>query len=155
MFKMHVGNPLTIYTGLSGPPGPKPRKSLKKVSRGLRPRAPPCVWNSLEKVFRDLFETFSRLSIGKDQKGFRKRGIHDQGDFYKNLLETTVENALKMRKSDLFMDTPFLDTPFGPARLQTFSRLFPDSRGVPGPDSPGDFFRLFRGFGPGGPERPL
>ena len=52
-------------------------------------------------------------NTGKDQKGFHKRGIHDQGDFYKSLLETTVENAQKMRKSDLFMDTPFVDTPFG------------------------------------------
>ena len=40
----NVGSLLTIYRGLSGPPGPKPRKSLKKVSRGLRPRAPPRVW---------------------------------------------------------------------------------------------------------------
>ena len=29
---------------------------------------------------------------------------------------------------------------------QTFSRLFPDSRGVPRPEAPGDFFRLFSGF---------
>ena len=29
--------------------------------------------------------------VGKDQKGYpQKGGIHDQGDFYKNLLETTV-----------------------------------------------------------------
>ena len=57
-------------------------------------------------------------NIGKDQKGLHKRGIHDQGDFYKNLLEMIMQNALKMRKSDLFMDTPFVDTPFGPAREQ-------------------------------------
>ena len=49
-------------------------------------------------------------------KGFQRRGIHDQGDFWKSLLETTVENALKLRKFDLSMDTPFVDTPFGPAR---------------------------------------
>ena len=54
--------------------------------------------------------------IGKDQKGFHRRGIHDQGNFYQNLWKTTVQNALKMRRSDLFMDTPFVDTPFGPAR---------------------------------------
>ena len=28
--------------------------------------------------------------IGKDQKGPHKRGIHDQGDFWKFPLETTV-----------------------------------------------------------------
>ena len=44
--KFTVGNLLTICRGLSGPLGPKPRKSLKKVSN---------------KSFRDLFETFSRL----------------------------------------------------------------------------------------------
>ena len=58
----HFGNPLTIYRGLSGPPGPKPRKSLEKVSRGLRPGDPRESGKSLGKVFRDLFETFSRLS---------------------------------------------------------------------------------------------
>ena len=52
----------------------------------------------------------------QEPKGFQKRGIHDQGDFWKSPLETTVENALKFRKFDLSMDTPFVDTPFGPAR---------------------------------------
>ena len=28
--------------------------------------------------------------LGKDQKGLHKRGIHDQGDFWKFPLETTV-----------------------------------------------------------------
>ena len=88
-----IGNPLTIYRGLSGP-----LKSLKKVSRGLRPRDPPRVWKksrkSLSGPFRDFFQT-----------------------------------------------------------LQTFSRLFPDS--VRGRRPRETFFRLFRGFGPGGPERPL
>ena len=46
-----------------------------------------------------------------------KRGIRDHGDFCRFLLEATVENALKMGKLDLFMDTPFEDTPFGPARV--------------------------------------
>ena len=32
----------------------------------------------------------SRRHFGKDQKGPHKRGIHDQGDFWKFLLETTV-----------------------------------------------------------------
>ena len=50
-----------FFGGLSGPPGPKPRKGLKKVRR--RPRECPRVWKkSFEKVFRDLFEPFSRLS---------------------------------------------------------------------------------------------
>ena len=30
--------------------------------------------------------------------------------------------------------------------LETFSRLFPDSRGVPVPEVPGDFFQTFSGF---------
>ena len=71
-----VGNALTIYRGLSGPPGPKPRKSLKKVSRGLRPRDPPRVWKkprksleSLEKVSKRTLETFSRLSRGPGAGG--------------------------------------------------------------------------------------
>ena len=49
-------------------PGPKPRKSLKKVSRGLWPRDPPRVWKksrksleSLEKVSKRSRKTFSRL----------------------------------------------------------------------------------------------
>ena len=70
------------FTGVSGPPGPKPWRSLKKVSRGLRPQDPWESGKSLEKVFLDLFETF----------------------------------------------------------FQTLRRLFQ---------------RLLRGFGPGGPERPL
>ena len=60
---------MAIYRGRSGPPGPKPRKSLKKISRGLRARGPRESGKSLEKVFsgpfRDFFqtlETFSRLS---------------------------------------------------------------------------------------------
>ena len=74
------GNPLTIYRGLSGPPGPKPRKSPKKVCRGLWPRDPPESLEkvskksgesgkSLEKVPRDFFETFSRLSGGPGAGG--------------------------------------------------------------------------------------
>ena len=33
--------------------------------------------------------------LGNDQKGLHRRGIHDQGDFWKFPLETTVKNALK------------------------------------------------------------
>ena len=36
-----IGNPLTIYRGLSGPPGPKPRKSLKKKSPRPSGAGPP------------------------------------------------------------------------------------------------------------------
>ena len=56
------------------------------------------------------------------------------------------------KKSRKSLSGPFRD--FFQTR-QTFSRLFPDSRGVPGPEARETFFRLFRGFGPGGPERPL
>ena len=63
------------------------------------------------------WEIFKRpKSLGRDQKGFPKTGIHDQGDFWNCLLETTVKNPLKLGKCDLVMDTPFVDTPFGPAR---------------------------------------
>ena len=34
--------------------------------------------------------TLKWATLGKDQKGLHKRGIHDQGDFWKFLLETTV-----------------------------------------------------------------
>ena len=51
--------------------GPKPRKSLKRVSRTVRPGEPPRVWkrsrkspDSLEKVPKDFFETFFRLFRG-------------------------------------------------------------------------------------------
>ena len=36
-----LGNQPAPYRGLSRPPGPKCRKSLENVSRGLRPRGPP------------------------------------------------------------------------------------------------------------------
>ena len=49
------GHPLTIYKGLSGPPGLKPQKSLKKVSRGLRPRGPP---RARKKSRKSPFGTF-------------------------------------------------------------------------------------------------
>ena len=82
-----LGNPLTIYRGLLGPAGPKPRKSRKKVSRGLWLRGPPRVWKkvskksresgkSLERSRKDFFETFSRLSGGdffQTFSGFRAR----------------------------------------------------------------------------------
>ena len=68
------GNPLTIYRGLSGPPGPKPRKSLKKVSGASGPRTPESLERSrsLEKSRKGpegLFETFSRLSGGSGAEG--------------------------------------------------------------------------------------
>ena len=90
-------NPLTIYRGLSGPPGPKtPKKSENSL---LGPPAPG-LWKksgrSLSGPFRDFLQT-----------------------------------------------------------LQTFSRLFPDSRGVRGRRPRETFLRLFGGLAPGGPERPL
>ena len=51
------GDPLTIYRGLSGPPGPKPRKSPKKVSR----KSLKSLEIVLDKVPKRLSETFSRL----------------------------------------------------------------------------------------------
>ena len=83
--------PVGHLQGLSGPPGPKPRKNLKKVSRGLRPRGPP---ESLEKVSKKSRES------GKS-------------------LEKVSRVWKKSRK--------------GPEN--TFSRLLPDSRGTPGPNS--------------------
>ena len=88
---------MAIYRGLSSRPSPKPRKCLKKVSRGLRPRGPRESGKSLEKVFSGPFQ-----------------------DFFQT--------------------------------LETFSRLFPDSRGALGPEAPGDFFSDF--FGVSGPEGP-
>ena len=67
--------------------------------------------HTLQKLICDFIEG----NFGEDQKGFHKRGSHDQGDFCKSLLEATAENAHKFMKFDLFMDTPFVDTPFGPA----------------------------------------
>ena len=58
-----LGNPLTIYKGLSGTPGPKPRKGLKKVSR--TPESLEKVSNkslkSLERVSKRSRKDFSRL----------------------------------------------------------------------------------------------
>ena len=70
---------MTIYRGLSGPPGPKPQKSLKKSLPGPPAPGPPKSLEkvskksgesgkSLEKVPKDFFETFSRLS-GKRASG--------------------------------------------------------------------------------------
>ena len=56
-----VANPPASSGSLSGPPGPKSQKSLKRVSRASGPGVP----KSLEKVSKesrtDIFETFSRL----------------------------------------------------------------------------------------------
>ena len=57
-----VGNQPAPYRGLPGPPGPKCRKSLENVSRGLRPRNPkksPKIPGTLKKHSPD---TFRRLS---------------------------------------------------------------------------------------------
>ena len=66
---LRVGNPLTIYRGLSGTPGPKPRKSLKKVSRSKKS------FGTFSRLFLDspdFFETFSRLSGGPGAGGLRR-----------------------------------------------------------------------------------
>ena len=54
-------NPPASYRSLSGPPGPKPPKSLKKVSRGLWPRGPQKSGKSLEKVRKSLEKVCSGL----------------------------------------------------------------------------------------------
>ena len=63
---LHLETPLAIYRALSGPPGPKPRKNLKKVSRGLRPQAPPRVWKesgkSQEKVRKKSGKSLAKVS---------------------------------------------------------------------------------------------
>ena len=58
-----VANAPAPYRGLSGPSGPKCRKSLENVSRGLRPRnpekSPKSLGNSPKRLFR---HTLWRLS---------------------------------------------------------------------------------------------
>ena len=84
-----IGNQPAPYRGLSGPPGPKCRKSLENVSRDLRPRAPkksPKSPGTLQKhspdTFRrlsgdlpdcprDFFETFGGLGAGGLGRHFR------------------------------------------------------------------------------------
>ena len=88
-------NPLTIYRGLSGPPGLKPPKKSEKSLTGPRAPGPP--------------KSKSRKSL------------------------ESLEKASKRFRKD-------------------FSRLFPDCRGGPGPEAPGDFFSVF--FGVLGPEAP-
>ena len=56
--------------------------------------------------------------VGKDQKSLHIRSIHGHGDFCIFLIETTCNMPYKLRRFDLLcMDTPFVDTPFGPSRL--------------------------------------
>ena len=55
--------PVSHYRGLSGPEGPRdPEKVRKKSLRASGRGTPRESGKSLEKVFRELFETFSRLS---------------------------------------------------------------------------------------------
>ena len=92
--------PVGHLQGSLGLSGPKPWKSLKKVSWGLRPQDPPRVWKKSRK---------SPESLEKVSKRSRK----------------------------------------------TFSRLFPECRGVPGLEAPGDFFSdFFRVSGPESPRDP-
>ena len=56
-------DPVDHLQGSLGPSGPETPTKSEKSLPGLRPRGPPREsGKSLEKVFRDLFETFSRLS---------------------------------------------------------------------------------------------
>ena len=71
--------PVDHLQGLSGPPGPKPRKSLKKFSRGPQPRAPPRVWKRSRK---SLFGTFSRLSRPFQDLFQTLGGPRAPGDFF-------------------------------------------------------------------------
>ena len=84
-----VGNQPAPYRGLSAPPGPKYRKSLENVSRGLRPRDPkkspkspgtlqkhsPDTFRRLSEDFpdcpRDFFETFWGPGAGGPGRHFR------------------------------------------------------------------------------------
>ena len=92
-----LGNQPAPYRGLSGPPGPKCRKSLENLSQGLRPGTPKKSPKSPEKVQKHSPDTFGRLSPG----------------------------------------------------------LFGDFFGSPDRRPRETFSRLFRHFGPEGPERPL
>ena len=53
-----------------------------------------------------------KTKFGKDQKGLHKRGIHDQGDFWKFPLETTVEKCPIIREIWPFHGYPFCGYPF-------------------------------------------
>ena len=77
---LNSGNPLAIYRGLSAPPGPKPRKSLEKVSRGQRvwKKSRKSLCGTFSRLFpgsRDFFQTFSRLFRGAP-------GPEAPGDFF-------------------------------------------------------------------------
>ena len=61
-FASQIANEPAPYRGLSGPSGPKCRKNLENVSRGLRPRnpekSPKSLGNSPKRLFRHSPETF-------------------------------------------------------------------------------------------------
>ena len=85
----------------------------------------------------------SKKSLKKSLPGLRPRGPKKSGKVSKKSEKS--DKSLEHIRFRLFRD--FSRTyPF-----QTFSRLFPD----PGAGAPGDFFRLFLDFGPGGPARLL
>ena len=71
---------------------------MSAASEGLQDR---------EKYNTSNIYTVKSWVLRQDPKGFHRRGIHDQGDFWKFLLETTEQNALNQGKFDLFIDTPF------------------------------------------------
>ena len=89
-----IANPLAIYNILSGPLGPKPRKSLEKVSQGLWPQGPRESGKSLEKVSsleksrKDFFEPFP------DSRGGPRAG--GPGRFFQTFLRFRASGPERM-----------------------------------------------------------
>ena len=65
----------------------KGMKALIKGVRCLKPLVWKCFWGPTPLI---KVVSLHSLHFGKDQKGIYKRGIHDQGDFWKFLLEIAV-----------------------------------------------------------------
>ena len=165
LWALRVGNPLTISRGLSGRPGPKPRKSLKKTRGASGPRTP----KSLEKLSNcstgpaKISVSSKRCSPPKVFRAFLTHFWRNFDGFLTHFGHSSFPNKTRpilthfWRISDAFwlLPTPFPKTPFGQVPRRFSSRLFPDSRGALGPEAPGDFFGLFRGYGPGQSERHL
>ena len=61
-YDVGIANPPVSYRSLSGPPGPKSEKNLKKSPRAGGPRAPKRLEKVSKKSRTDILETFSRLS---------------------------------------------------------------------------------------------
>ena len=78
-------NPPASYRSLSGPPGPKSQKSLKKVSRGLRPWGPKRSVKSLEKV-RQVWKKSRKCLFGTFVETFWGPGAGGPGRPFFRLL---------------------------------------------------------------------